>query len=400
MERRFPLRGLYAIVEDPRALRQLAVVGFALPTANVAVLGVVAWAFNEPVLAAVLAVLVVVYLAVFAVAWRVPRTSLTLLISMWGSLLSQVAAHVILGGYLYSGGYLLFGITVVVAAGGGLSRRMVEVFGAVYAVTAVGFGLGESSLRAARDAPDPALPIILIIDVFLVTLAMLGPAFVDIVGRLSTEHARNRELMLSILPQSIADRLKEEPGMIADRYGGCSIVFADLVGFTSHSKGRDATEIVAELNTIFTRFDALTTQHGAEKIKTIGDGYMAATGLPDPDPDHVAHAGDLALDMLDALPGLNAELGTDFTLRVGVHTGPAVAGIVGTSKFSYDVWGDTVNLASRMESNGAPGKVAISAAVAAALDDRHHAQLLGVTDIKGQGPTEIYRLTRPTSALV
>jgi len=200
--------------------------------------------------------------------------------------------------------------------------------------------------------------------------------------------------MLAILPATVADRLMAQPGMIADRHDGCTIVFADLVGFTAHSKGKDAEQIVGELNTVFTRFDTLTAQHGAEKIKTIGDGYMAATGVPDPDTDHVAHACDLALAMLEAMPGLNAHMGTDFALRVGVHTGPAVAGVVGTSKFGYDVWGDTVNLASRLESTRTPGLVVTSAAVAAALNTQHHVEPVGVKDLKGQGPTKVYRLTR------
>ena len=169
-------------------------------------------------------------------------------------------------------------------------------------------------------------------------------------------------------------------------------MFADLVGFTAHSKGKDPEQIVGELNTIFTRVDALAAQHRAEKIKTIGDGCMAATGLPDPDPDHVTHACDLALAMVDAMPGLNIELGTDFQLRVGVNTGSAVAGVVGTSKFSYDVWGETVNLTSRLETNGAPGIVAISASVAGALDGNRRVEALGVKELKGHGPTEVYRL--------
>ena len=119
--------------------------------------------------------------------------------------------------------------------------------------------------------------------------------------------------------------------------------------------------------------------------------------LPDPDSDHVTHACDLALAMVDAMPALNAELGTDFQLRVGVNAGSAVAGVVGTSKFSYDVWGDTVNLASRLESNGVPGVVAVSVGVAQALDERHTVESLGTRDLKGQGPTEFYRLTRTRS---
>ena len=183
--------------------------------------------------------------------------------------------------------------------------------------------------------------------------------------------------------------------MIADRHDACTIVFADLSGFTAHAKGKDPAQVVGDLNVIFTRFDALTSLHRAEKIKTIGDGYMAACGLPDADPDHVAHACDLGLALVDSMSGLNAQLGTDFGLRVGVHTGSAIAGVVGTSTFSYDVWGDTVNLASRLESNGTPGWVVTSAAVVEALEafERDYlVECIGTKALKGQGPTELFRL--------
>jgi adenylate cyclase len=392
MERRFPLQGLYSALEAESLGKPFAFVAYGLGPVNIAVVLMLAWVFDEPGMAAVQLVLLAVYGLVSVLGLRVPRTSLGTLFSLWASLIGAVAGHLILGGYLYSGGYLLWGIFGAVVATLALTRPKVVTLAVSYAVIGVVLGFAEPALRASRPAPDLALSIILIVDLFVVSLAVLVPVGLILVNRLNLEAARNRELMLNILPETIADRLKTEPGMIADRYDGCTILFADLAGFTAHSKGKDPAHLVGELNTIFTRFDALAAQHGAEKIKTIGDGYMAATGLPDPDPAHVAHACDLALAMLDAMAALNAELGTDFALRVGVNTGSAVAGVVGTSKFSYDVWGETVNLASRLESNGAPGVVAVSAGVAQALDGHYRVEALGVKDLKGQGPTEIHRL--------
>jgi class 3 adenylate cyclase len=293
---------------------------------------------------------------------------------------------------------LLYTPVVCLAALFGMRRSdaiALTVFCAGLVVAAMPF---EAALQASRSQPALTYSVFLFAGCFFTLIGILTPVLIAVLGLLRTEQARSRSLLLNILPESTANRLKEQPGMIADRYDSCTIVFADLVGFTAHAKGKEPEQIVGELNTVFTRFDALVARHRAEKIKTIGDGYMAACGLPDPDPDHVTNACNLALDMLDAMHGLNEELGTNFALRVGVNTGSAVAGVVGTSKFSYDVWGDTVNLASRLESNGRPGLVVTSSAIAATLHGQYDIEPLGMKDLKGQGPTKIYRLARTRGA--
>lgn len=307
---------------------------------------------------------------------------------------THVVVHVALGGFANSGGYLFGGLVLTLVAGLALPRGATALLALAYGVIAVVLGLNEGTLAASRPAPAQPLSTMLFVIVFTSASLMLVPILVYSLEQLAAERARGEALLLNILPEAITGRLKASPGMIADRHERCSVVFADLVGFTAHVKGKDPATVVGELNTIFSRFDALAAEHRAEKIKTIGDGYMAACGLPDPDPDHVAHACDLALAMVAAMPALNAELGTHFQLRVGVNTGSAVAGIVGSSKFSYDVWGDMVNLASRLESHGAPGVVVTSAAVADALRRRYVFEALGAKNLKGEGMTDLFALVR------
>lgn len=308
---------------------------------------------------------------------------------------NHVTVHVVLGGFARSGGYLFGGLVMTLMLSLVLTRTATLLVAGGYGALAVVLGLNEAALSASRPAPPGALSTVLFVTVLVASLGMLVPMFGYFLQRLAAERVRSEALLLNVLPGTIARRLKHESGMIADRHEECSVVFADLVDFTRHAKGRDPERIVRELNAIFSRFDELADAHRAEKIKTIGDGYMAACGLPDPDADHLTHACDLALDLVAAMPALNAELGTDLALRVGLNSGSAVAGIVGTSTFSYDVWGETVNIASRLESNGTPGAVVTSSAVAATLRDRYDLQPLGVRELKGEGPTELFAVVGP-----
>jgi guanylate cyclase len=395
LERRYTGSGLALILEDPAVGMRVAVAAGAAAVLN-AVLHVVvfAWA-DEPALVVASAVLMAGYLVGAGIFWATGRVRPLVLIILWLTLPVTLVGHLLLGGYLWSGGYLLWGVATTVVAALWLDRRATLAVVIVYTVTALALAPLEPALRDSREQPLLALSIFILVDMFLVAMWQTAPPILALVDQVWREQARNRELMLNILPVSVADRLKETPEMIADRHDACTIVFADLSGFTAHAKGKDPAQVVGELNVIFTQFDALASLHRAEKIKTIGDGYMAACGLPDADPDHVAQACDLGLAMVDAMSGLNAELGTDFGLRVGVHTGSAIAGVVGTSTFSYDVWGDTVNLASRLESNGTPGWVVTSAAVVEALEafeSDYLVERIGTKDLKGQGPTEFFRL--------
>ena len=170
---------------------------------------------------------------------------------------------------------------------------------------------------------------------------------------LEKEYAYSEGLLTAMMPKAIADQLKiDRHKTIADGYKSVTILFADLVGFTAKSSDRSPEEVIAFLNQLFTRFDELAIEHGVEKIKTLGDSYMAASGLPDIQPDHPQRMAHFAIDMIEAARAFSKTMNEDFNLRVGFHTGPAVAGVIGTEKPFYDVWGDTVNTASHLESQG------------------------------------------------
>ena len=200
------------------------------------------------------------------------------------------------------------------------------------------------------------------------------------------------ELLLNILPKPIADRLQDGQNIIADSFSDVSVLFADLVGFTNFASDKTATETVKVLNQIFSRFDQLSLQHGLEKIKTIGDAYMVVGGLPEPQENHAEAIAQMALDMQAAVASFNAKHNHSFSLRIGINIGGVVAGVIGLTKFSYDLWGDTVNVAHRMESNGIPGEIQVTAAVYDRLKDKFSFKMRGAIEIKGKGEMIVYLL--------
>jgi len=197
--------------------------------------------------------------------------------------------------------------------------------------------------------------------------------------------ARSEGLLLNVLPKPIADRLKRDPGTIAEAYEEVSVLFADVVDFTRFAERTPPDRVVGVLNEIFSAFDALATLHGVEKIKTIGDAYMVASGLPEPRPDHVEAMAAMAVDMREAFHDVCRRLDLGLSIRVGIDTGPVVAGVIGRNKFIYDLWGDTVNTASRMESHGLPGEIQVSEAVHRRLVGRYDLKPRGEIELKGKG---------------
>jgi class 3 adenylate cyclase len=198
--------------------------------------------------------------------------------------------------------------------------------------------------------------------------------------------------LLNVLPSSIAERLKERPGSIADRFEEATILFADIVNFTVLSERTSPVELVQMLDQLFSRFDALCDSYGLEKIKTIGDAYMVAAGIPEPRADHVEAIAGLALDMGRALAEMPGEAFAQLNIRIGIHTGPVVAGVIGQRKFTYDLWGDAVNTASRMESHGAAGRIHVTRAVYERLKERFVLEPRGVVHVKGKGDLETWFL--------
>lgn len=201
--------------------------------------------------------------------------------------------------------------------------------------------------------------------------------------QLAEEKSRSEALLLNILPADVAARLKAREEPLADHHESVSVLFADLAGFTELSRHLTAEELVDLLNDLFSRFDRLAVEHGAEKIKTIGDAYMVATGLSGSVADHAERIADLALGMQQAFGRFRAERGLDLKLRIGVHSGAVIAGVIGEQKFSYDLWGDTVNVASRMESGGLPDRIQISVETREQLPERYRTTARGEIELKG-----------------
>lgn len=212
---------------------------------------------------------------------------------------------------------------------------------------------------------------------------------------LDAERSRSETLLLNVLPRRIADRLKNEPGVvIADRFASATVLFSDIVGFTQLSTQMTPEDLVKRLDEVFTRFDVLAEQLGLEKIKTIGDAYMVCGGLPLARSDHSEAVCEMAIRMRDCVAELAKELSFPLSVRIGVHTGPVVAGVIGKKKFIYDVWGDTVNTASRMESHGVADAIQVSEATYELTKTLFDYQSRGVVVVKGKGAMETYLLLR------
>lgn len=212
-------------------------------------------------------------------------------------------------------------------------------------------------------------------------------------AELKMEQQKSDRLLLNILPESIAHQLKEGHSSIADGFAEVTILFADIVGFTQLSEHVPPGQLVNILNEIFSAFDHLSEQHGLEKIKTIGDAYMVASGIPTPRSDHAEAIAEMALDMQDELARFNIKNIATLNIRIGINTGPVVAGVIGTKKFIYDLWGDAVNTASRMESHGLPGSIHVTQSTYERLRDKYLFEERGVIQVKGKGEMTTYFLT-------
>ncbi len=213
----------------------------------------------------------------------------------------------------------------------------------------------------------------------------------DISDRIRAEQAlrleknKSERLLLNILPKPIVEQLKQFQGSLAEQFAEATILFADIVGFTPLSAEMPPLELLNLLNQIFSVFDQLAEKHGVEKIKTIGDAYMAVGGLPVAKDNHAEAIAQMALDMQQAIQQFQTEQGESFQIRIGINTGPVVAGVIGIKKFSYDLWGDAVNVASRMESSGLPGRIQVTAATKERLQDKFLFEERGAILVKGKG---------------
>jgi adenylate cyclase len=259
-------------------------------------------------------------------------------------------------------------------------------------------GLIDPYIRAPNNLPESAITVFFILNLVGVStiVILFLKYFLDQKDQafklLRSEEEKAEELLLNILPREIAAILKNEKRTIADQYDGASILFADLVGFTPLTAEMAPVEMVELLNEIFSQFDSLVEKYDLEKIRTIGDNYMVASGVPRPRPDHAGALARLALDMrayLDSRPRRN---GRRVDFRIGINSGPVIGGVIGRKKFVYDLWGDAVNTASRMESHSLPGKIQVTQATYELIQDDFRFEPRGMTQVKGKGEMQTWFL--------
>ena len=313
-------------------------------------------------------------------------------------LLAPTLSMIPIGGITPSGGVGIWGIMAPLGAlvfrGAGAGVRWFIVFVAIF----LGSGILGILLNVPAALPKWFSDLMLVLNITVggtmvfTLLALFARQREEALAELKVEQGRAENLLLNILPGSIAERLKSKPGTIADQFISASVLFADVVDFTPRTKDMAAADVVGLLDRLFGEFDTLAERHGLEKIKTIGDAYMVAAGVPTPREDHAVALARLALDMVDAVKPGGAVGDLGLQLRVGINSGPVVAGVIGRKKFLYDLWGDAVNLASRMESQGTPNRVQITSGTRELLGDEFELEGRGTVEIKGKGATETWYL--------
>jgi len=282
----------------------------------------------------------------------------------------------------YPGIYPAVPLSVALATAWAAGHRLWSLL-VVGLFVAAGVGVGYQAL--APDQPDLQVLGDVMRDIALFAAVLLLGEAVRARRALQREEELSEQLLLNVLPAPIATRLKQHEDVIADRFPDVTVLFADLVDFTRRSQHSRPQEVVQVLDELFSAFDQLTRCHGLEKIKTIGDAYMVAGGLPEPMADHARAAADLALAMQVEVARRTDPSGQPLQARIGIDTGPVVAGVIGTDKFSYDLWGDTVNTASRMESTGVAGCIQVTTRTYQRLRDGYRFQRRGLVAVKGKG---------------
>jgi guanylate cyclase len=347
-----------------------------------------------------------VSIAAIAVFVRTRDFALLLRIELLDILLAPNLSMIPLGGFITSTGVGVWGILAPMGAlvFGGVRagiRWYIAFLAAFLGSGVAGEVLGNiSPLPAWFTTTMLALNIAVGGTMVFTLLALFAKQRQDALAALRIEQEKAESLLLNILPRSIADRLKAQTGTIADHVSSASILFADVVDFTPFSERLPPAEVVGVLDHLFSHFDTLAERYGLEKIKTIGDCYMVAAGVPSPRPDHARALALMALDMLEAMRSSDDVGHLGLELRVGINSGPVVAGVIGRKRFLYDLWGDAVNTASRMESHGTSGRIQITRATYELLADEFECEPRGTIMVKGKGEMEAWYVLgrRPTRA--
>jgi adenylate cyclase len=313
-----------------------------------------------------------------------------------GILVTPFVLGVVLGGLVASSGVVLWSFLAPLGAIAFVSpRRAWRWFGAFLLLVMITTPLAA----IVRPHPEPGLPSTMI----LVFMALNIGAVAFFAFLLLATFARQRQdaqeraddLLLNILPASVAERLKADRSQIAEHHDDVSVLFADVVDFTPMAAELAPAEVVGLLDGLFTDFDELADRYGVEKIKTVGDAYMVAAGVPSPRADHAPVMAQLALEMCSLAANHDRNDGTAVRLRIGIASGPVVAGVIGRRKFIYDLWGDTVNVASRMESHGTPGRIQVAETTYELIKDAFVLEPRGMVEIKGRGAIPTWYLVGP-----
>jgi adenylate cyclase len=393
---------ILSIGADPRdtsdeRFRKRLLVGVALIILPIGfVWGCLYWAIGERAVALTPWAYVTgsaISLAVFARTRNFPflRTAQQLLI-----LVAPAAGTVMLGGLDESSSVILWSLFAPLGAVAfDRPGRAWPWFAAFVATIVLSLALSEVVRPNGADLPEAFVRTFDVLNIVVVSLVAMLLLVTFARGR-ETAQARVETLLLNVLPAEIAQRLQSDPNSIADHFDDASILFADVVDFTPLSSRLDAREVVGLLDRLFTSFDELVDRHDVEKIKTIGDCYMVAAGVPRQRPDHAQALAGLALEMREcAKTCLPEGAERDLRLRIGISSGPVVAGVIGRRRFLYDLWGDTVNMASRMESHGTPDVIQITRSTWELLRDDFVTEPVGLVDVKGKGVVETWRLVGP-----
>lgn len=376
--------------DDEAEHKREMLMSVSLATAVAALVWAVVYAaYGEMVAAAIpggYGVVTLVTMALYRVwknyqAWRWLQFAMFILL--------PTALMLALGGYVEGSAVIVWGsLPAISALVWGTKREAVWWFLA-FAGILVFAALFESTVRSPNKLPDVVKTLFFVMNLGVVSLIsfMILRHYVNLqrvtLALLDVERDKSESLLLNVLPEEVAGRLKAGHEVIADYYPSVSILFADVVGFTVLSSGGGPEKMVGVLNDIFSYFDELAVKYGVEKIRTIGDGYMAVAGAPVQRPDHARRIADMALEMLAYdMPEVD---GQRCELRIGINSGDVIAGVVGTTKFHYDVWGDAVNVAARMESQGVPGKIQVGPGAYELLKDDYACPLRGEVEIKGKG---------------
>jgi adenylate cyclase len=387
---------------DPRdssdeRFRKRLLVGVALVILPIGFLwGCLYWAFDEHVAALTpWAYVTGSAISVFVFArtrdFAFLRTSQLLLI-----LVSPALGMVTLGGLRESSAVILWALFAPLGAVVFDRPGRAWAWFAAFVVTfLLAFVLSEVVRPNGADLPEGFVRTFDVLNIVVVSCVAMLLLITFARGR-DAAQARVEALLLNVLPADVAQRLQSDPNSIADHFDEVSILFADVVDFTPLSSGLDAREVVAFLDRLFTSFDALVDRFEVEKIKTIGDCYMVAAGVPRQRPDHAQALANLAIEMREcAKQCLSDSDWHDLQLRIGISSGPVVAGVIGRRRFLYDLWGDTVNMASRMESHGTPDEIQITRSTWELLDDDFVTEPIGLVHVKGKGEIETWRLVGP-----